>query len=90
MRTFAAPSFLIQPVSRRIASQGIVSSIINRFAPLISRVLSGNFHSDMAEPAVTLGTMPVLHFCRNCDDIARLQRNCILALFLIPAAALSI
>ena len=43
----------------------------------------------MGEPAVSLGSVPVLYFRRYYDHSAGLETYCIFAFFLIPAAACS-
>ena len=59
----------------------------DRFEPLIAYILAGHSYSNMTEPAVRLGAVPVLHVGRNLDNSARDKAHCRLALFLIPALA---
>ena len=65
----------------------IVCFVADRLAPFITAVFAGAFYCNVAEPAVLLGTVPVLDLRRNGNDHARFQFHSRLALFLIPALA---
>ena len=43
----------------------------DRFEPLIAYILAGHSYSNMTEPAVRLGAVPVLHVGGNLDNSAR-------------------
>ena len=57
------------------------------FQPLIGSVFSGAFHSQMTEPAVSLGAVQVLYISRTRNAIAGFSRLRLFAFFLIPAFA---
>ena len=50
-------------------------------------VFAWHFHSNVREPAVSFGAVPVLDFRRDDDDAAWLQTHRIFVFFLVPAAA---
>ena len=59
----------------------------NGLAPFVAAIFAGNFHSNVAEPAVGLGTVPVLDVGRDVDHGAGGQADGRFALFLVPAFA---
>ena len=59
--------------------------ICDGLAPLIACLRARNLEREMREPAVLLGTVPVLDACGNLDDIAGLEALWGPALLLIPA-----
>ena len=59
--------------------------IRNRLAPFVFAVFTGDFQSDVAEPAVRLRSVPVLDLCRDGNDHAGRQAHGRFALLLIPA-----
>ena len=59
----------------------------NGLAPFVAAIFAGNFHSNVAEPAVGLGTVPVLDVGRDGDHGAGGQADGRFALFLVPAFA---
>ena len=61
--------------------------ICDGLAPLIACLRARDLEREMREPAVLLGTVPVLDACGNLDDIARLEALWGPALLLIPALA---
>lgn len=59
----------------------------NGLTPFVAAIFAGNFHSNVAEPAVGLGTVPVLDVGRDGDHGAGGQADGGFALFLVPAFA---
>ena len=59
----------------------------NGLTPFVAAIFAGNFHSNVAEPAVGLGTVPVLDVGRGGDHGAGGQADGRFALFLVPAFA---
>ena len=59
----------------------------NGLTPFVAAIFAGNFHSNVAEPAVGLGTVPVLDVGRDGDHGAGGQADGRFALFLVPAFA---
>ena len=59
----------------------------NGLAPFVAAIFAGNFHSNVAEPAVGLGTVPVLDVGRDGDHGAGGQADSGFAFFLVPAFA---
>ena len=59
----------------------------NGLAPFVAAIFAGNFHSNVAEPAVGLGAVPVLDVGRDGDHGAGGQADGRFALFLVPAFA---
>ena len=59
----------------------------NGLAPFVAAIFAGNFHSNVAKPAVGLGTVPVLDVGRDGDHGAGGQADSGFALFLVPAFA---
>ena len=59
----------------------------NGLAPFVAAIFAGNFHSNVAEPAVGLGTVPVLDVGRDGDHGAGGQADGRFAFFLVPAFA---
>ena len=49
---------------------GESGSVLDRFQPFVGGFLSRHLNGNMGEPAVLLGPVPVLDFCRNGDDSA--------------------
>ena len=54
----------------------------NGLTPFVAAIFAGNFHSNVAEPAVGLGTVPVLDVGRDGDHGAGGQADGRFALFL--------
>ena len=54
----------------------------NGLAPFVAAIFAGNFHSNVAEPAVGLGTVPVLDVGRDGDHGAGGQADSGFAFFL--------
>lgn len=67
--------------------QFAVCFVADPLAPLAAALLAGDLHGDVAEPAVLLGAVPVLHLCRDHHQTALMEGNSGLALLLIPALA---
>ena len=67
--------------------QFFVFCIAYRLTPFVAAIFAGNFHSNVAEPAVGLGTVPVLDVGRDGDHGAGGQADGRFALFLVPAFA---
>ena len=59
----------------------------NGLTPFVAAIFAGNFHSNVAEPAVGLGTVPVLDVGRDGDHGAGGQADSGFAFFLVPAFA---
>ena len=61
--------------------------VADRLKPLVRRVLAGDLHRKMREPAVGRGTVPVLYARRDIYRIAGVKANSLLAFLLVPARA---
>ena len=81
------PFYRFKLSDRVSALQLAILLVADRLTPLVFAVLTGDLHGDVAEPAVRLGPVPVLHVGGDHDDAARLQADGGLALLLIPALA---
>ena len=71
------------------AFQYVIGLVGHRLQPFIGGLLTGHLNGQMAEPAVLLSAVPMLHLCWDGDHIAGLQSLGRLALLLIPALAVN-
>ena len=58
--------------------------VCDRLQPLVFCLLPWNFHSDVAEPGISLGTMPMLYIGGDGDHHARTKADGLFSVFLIP------
>ena len=75
-------------VSFSLAVELGVLLVVDGLEPLVGAVLAGEAKGEVAEPAVGLGTVPVLDVGRDLHDVAGLEAARGLALLLVPALAL--
>lgn len=65
----------------------VIHFMLNRLTPLVGSLLARHFNCQMREPAVRCCAMPMFHFCRNVDAVARFHFYRLFSFFLIITAS---